>query len=153
MIKANRGKYFEEFVQGEEYLTDSRVITENDITDFAKISGDYNKIHTNAEYAKESLYGERIAHGLLGLTVISGLASKLGFTEGTIISLREINWKFRKPVKILDEIEGSFVVDRKRDLAGIDGGMINFKVEVTNQKKEIVQSGKWAMIIKNKPID
>ncbi len=151
MTNSSRGRYFEEFNPGDKFISGSRVINEDDIEVFSELSGDYNRIHTDREYAKEFLYGERIAHGLLSLAMVSGLASRLGFTKDTIISFREINWKFRQPVKIGDSIEGSFIVDKKRDLAGSDGGIVNFRVRVTNQKNELVQSGRWSLIIKNRP--
>ena len=99
------------------------------------MTGDYNRIHTDREYAKETLYGERIAHRLLSLAKVSGLASRLGFTKDTIISFREINWKFRQPVKIGDSIEGIFIVDKKRNLAGSDGGNSEFQSKSHQSKK------------------
>ncbi|MCJ7717408.1 MAG: hypothetical protein MUO54_12935 [Anaerolineales bacterium] len=93
-----------------------------------------------------------MAHGLLGLSVISGLAARLGFSEGTAIALREIEWKFKTPIKIGDTIKALFVVKDKMSLRNQEGGLINFRVKVTNQQEELVQVGNWKMIIQRKPI-
>ena len=79
----SRGRYFEEFAVGDILTTPARTITEADVVNFAALSGDWNQLHTDAEYAKETPFGTRIAHGLLGLTVASGLGARLGFIEGT----------------------------------------------------------------------
>lgn len=57
------GKYFEEFKIGEEFISPGRTVTESDIVSFAGLSGDYNPLHTNEEFAKESVYKGRIAKG------------------------------------------------------------------------------------------
>ncbi|PYO52130.1 MAG: acyl dehydratase, partial [Candidatus Rokuibacteriota bacterium] len=67
---------FEDLQVGDEYRSPGRTVTEADIVIFAGVSGDYNVLHTDAEYMKASLYGERIAHGLLGLSVQHGLLAR-----------------------------------------------------------------------------
>ena len=78
------GRYFEEFEIGDTLETVGRTVTETDIVLFAGVSGDYNQLHTDAEFAKGALFGERVAHGLLGLAIASGLAARMDFAEGTV---------------------------------------------------------------------
>jgi acyl dehydratase len=85
----NRGRYFEEFAVGQTYTSVGRTITEHDVMTFAGLSGDYNQIHTDAEFAKLTPYGQRIAHGLLGLAIASGLAMRTGILEGTVLAFRD----------------------------------------------------------------
>jgi acyl dehydratase len=66
-----RGRYFEEFAVGDKVTSQGRTITESDIMTFAGFSGDYNPIHIDAEFSKTGLFGERIAHGLLVLSIAS----------------------------------------------------------------------------------
>ena len=88
------GKYFEEFEVGMTITSPGRTITESDIVSFAGLSGDYTQIHTDVEFSKSSPLGRRVAHGLLGLAVASGLAARTGVLEGTALAFREINdWK------------------------------------------------------------
>lgn len=148
MVDRPRGQYFEEFKIGDTFNSDARTITEDDVVRFADLSGDHNRIHTDENYASKTIFGERIAHGMLGLSVVSGLAAKLGFTEDTVIALRSIDWKFKSPIKIGDSIRGIFVVSDKRELVGKNSGLIIFDVKVFNQADLIVQTGKWVMIIK-----
>ena len=91
---ANRGLYFEEFEVGQKIMTVGRTVAESDIFTFAGFSGDFNQIHTDAEFSKDTPFGQRVAHGLLGLSIASGLAMRTGILEGTVIAFREIkNWK------------------------------------------------------------
>ena len=77
-----RGLHFEEFEVGAAYTSPGRTVTETDVVTFAALSGDYNQLHTDAEFAKSTFFGARIAHGLLGLSMASGLGSRMGFLEG-----------------------------------------------------------------------
>jgi acyl dehydratase len=97
------GLYFEEFTVGQKMVTEKRTITENDIMTFAALSGDDNRIHTDPEFSKTTQFGKQIAHGMLGLSIASGLAWQTGILDGTVIAFREVNdWKFVKPVFIDD---------------------------------------------------
>ena len=99
------GLFYEDFHAGQKIVTVGRTITESDIVTFAGLSGDYNQLHTDAEFSRQGSFGQRIAHGLLGLSITSGLALRTGFLEGTVIAFREISeWKFTKPVFIGDTI-------------------------------------------------
>ena len=70
--------FFEDYEVGEVLVTPGRTITETDIVMFAALTGDWHPIHTNVEYAKKTIFGERIAHGMLGLTLGSALVFRLG---------------------------------------------------------------------------
>ena len=111
-----RGKYFEEFEIGYEVESAARTITETDVMLFAGLSGDYNQLHTDVEFAKNTLFGERVAHGLLGLSIASGLASRLGFIEGTAKAFTGLEWKFRAPIKIGDTIRIRITVKQKKEM-------------------------------------
>ena len=76
-----QGLYFEEFKEGATFATRGRTVTETDIVNFAGVTGDYNPMHTDAEYAKKTMFGERIALGMLGLSFVVGLTYQLGFFE------------------------------------------------------------------------
>jgi 3-hydroxybutyryl-CoA dehydratase len=76
-----RGKYFEELALGQKIFTSGRTVTEADVVAFAGLSGDYNQIHTDAQYAAQGPFGQRVAHGLLVLAIVSGLAVQTGVME------------------------------------------------------------------------
>ncbi len=145
-----RGMYFEEFTQGTEVVTQGRTITEADIVNFAGLSGDYNTIHTDAEYAKSTPFGERIAHGLLGLSVATGLAAQMGFIEGTVIAFTGMEWKFKGAVKIGDTIHLVTKVTKTKAMKAAGGGFVVFDARVLNQRGETVQQGEWTLLMKSK---
>lgn len=150
MMTVDKSLYFDEFHLGDKFFSENRKITEKDIDGFADLSGDHNPIHTNSEFAKSTIYGKRIGHGLLGLSVTSGLAAKLGFAEKTTIAFRGLDWKFKKPITIGDSIKAIYEVVDKRTLPIDEGGLVVFRVIVTNQEDQIVQTGKWSLVIKKK---
>lgn len=153
MVREGRiqGKYYQEFEVGEKITSAGRTITENDIMTFAGLSGDYNQLHTSQPFAEDNVYGERIAHGLLILSVVSGLAARLGFSEGTALALTKINWKFRAPVMIGDTIYAAFTVERKKRVSKMGGGFVEFGVQVRNQDEKVIQKGTWTTLVKSQP--
>ena len=146
-----RGKYLEDFVVGEIMTSPGRTITETDVVQFAALSGDYNELHTNAEFAKATPFRQRIAHGLLGLAVASGLASRLGFIEGTAIAFAGLEWKFKKPVFIGDTIHMTAQVEKTRPMRPIGGGMVILAISMLNQHGESVQEGTWKVLVRSRP--
>ncbi|MER3485942.1 MAG: hypothetical protein C4345_08195, partial [Chloroflexota bacterium] len=99
-----QGLFFEEISDDFQITSQARTVTETDIVMFAGLTGDYNPLHTDEEYARQTLFGGRIAHGMLGLSLAVGLAWQLGFMVGTVEAFRELTWQFRKPTKIGDTL-------------------------------------------------
>jgi len=146
-----RGRYFEEFAQGDIVVSAGRTITEADIVNFAGLAGDYTQIHTNAEFAHHSFFGQRVAHGLLLMAIASGLLAQLGFIEGTVVAFRELTCKFRLPVFIGDTIHVQATVTNLRAVKRLGGGAVTLDVQIINQNKEVVQSGEWILLIASQP--
>ena len=146
------GSYFEEFAVGDEVVSSGRTVTEADIVAFAALTGDYNPLHCDAEYAKGTIFGERIAHGLLGLSIASGLLDRLGFITGTVEAFMGLEWKFRGPIKIGDTIHTEARVARKKEMRRLGGGIVVLDVAVVNQRDEVVQKGQWTVLIKSNPL-
>ena len=146
-----RGRYFEEFSVGDVITTPARTITEADVVNFAALSGDWNQLHTDVEYARGTTFGARIAHGLLGLTVASGLGARLGFIQGTAEAFLKVEWKFRRPIYIGDTIRLRGEVARTRAVRSMGGGVVAFEMKLLNQQGEAVQEGKWTVAIKGRP--
>ena len=142
------GMYFEEFELGQKIVTAGRTITESDIVGFAGLSGDYNQIHTDAEFSKNTPFGQRVAHGLLGLSIASGLAMRTGVLEGTVLAFREIKeWKFVEPVFIGDSVFVEMEVKEAKALPRIGAGSILIGVELKNQHQKVVMKGEWIVLV------
>ena len=146
-----RGLYFEDCEVGLKVTSAGRTVSEADIMQFAGLSGDWNSIHVDAEYARASIFGERVAHGLLGLSIASGLAMQLGFLDRTVEAFTSLDWKFRAPIKIGDTIYMTAEVTKKKAMPGGAGGFVSFNVVVKNQRDETVQRGEWMIVVKGKP--
>ena len=145
-----RGLYFEDLTPGLKVTSAGRTISEADIMQFAGLSGDWNPMHVDAEYAKQSIFGERVAHGLLGLAIASGLAMQLGFLDRTVEAFTSLDWKFRAPIKIGDTVHMTAKVTKTRAM-GASGGFVTFNVVVKNQRDETVQRGEWMIVVKSRP--
>jgi acyl dehydratase len=142
--------YFEEFELGTEVVSPGRTITEADVVSFAGLSGDYTQLHTDEEWAKGTLFGKRIAHGMLVLSIATGLAARLGFIEGTALAFRELTCKFSQPVFFGDTIHLKARVKELKAMPRLGGGLVIFDVRVLNQEGKIVQKGEWHMLVASK---
>lgn len=147
-LPEHRGMFFEEFEVGLKRITPGRTVTEADIVNFAGLSGDFYQLHTDAEYGKTTPFGQRIAHGVLVMSIATGLIAQTGVLEGTALAFREINdWKFALPVFIGDTVHVQLEVIEKKLLPRIDGGAVIIKVAVKNQDEKVVMKGTWTVLV------
>jgi len=143
--------YFEDLEVGFRFETPRRTVTEADLVAFAGVSGDYNPLHTDAEFARGSIYGERIAHGALVLSLATGLRQRVGLFDGTLMGLLEIRgWRFRAPVRIGDTIRVRNEVAELRATSKPDRGLMVQRIEVVNQADEVVSEGELVMLLKRR---
>lgn len=145
------GKYFEEYVVGESMTTRGRTITEADIVQFGSLTGDFNPMHFDAEYMKNHMLGQRVAHGMLTLSYAVGQAYQLGFLERTVLAFRAIEMKFSDAVYIGDTVHVEITVKETKEAARLGGGLVTFEVKIVNQSGKTVQKGDWVVLIASKP--
>ena len=146
------GKYFDDFEDGMEFLTLGRTMTEADLVNFSGFTGDFNPLHTDAEYASKSVFGERIAHGMCGLSMATGLLVRLNLFEGTIVAFYGIDeLRFLAPIKIGDTIHVAAKVIEKKESKKEGQGLVTFLVDVVNQNGTSVMKGQVKVIVKNRP--
>ncbi len=143
--------YFEDMNTGLEIDSAHRVVTLGDIEAFADLTGDTNPIHTDEVYAAESIYGGRIAHGALTLSLATGLAYRMKAFSRSVEAITDVNWKFRHPVHIGDTIRVRFTFRRKHSMPEYHGGLVVFEVEIYNQREEVVQEGRWRLLVQGTP--
>ena len=145
-------KYLDDWRVGEVFLTPGRTIGEYEVSAFAGLTGDYHQNHTDAVYMKDSIFGERIAHGLLGLSIAHGLMMRLGLiTDNSIALLGIEDWKFHKAVLLGDTIHVRITVQEIRfSRSKEDRGILKLFFEVINQKDEVCQSGVKVLMMKRK---
>jgi acyl dehydratase len=144
-------KYYEEFEVGKEWVTPRRTITEVDIGLFTAVTGDHNPVHTDEEFAKNSIFGARLLHGPAVFAIATGLEFRLGLKEGTAIAFLGMTWEMRGPVKAGDTLHVRERVSSKRETKKPTAGIVFFYVAVENQRGEVVQEGEWKVMMKRKP--
>jgi acyl dehydratase len=124
----SRGHYFEDFELDQTFETSALTVTQTDVVDFACLSGDFNGVHANHEYCKQTPFGEPIAHGPLVLAIMGGLSYASGINEGALIGLLQIDaWKLVAPVEHGDTIHMRSTVVGKRETSKPDRGVITFR--------------------------
>ena len=137
-------RHFEELQIGESLLTHRRTVSEADIVAFGGISGDYFYMHFDAIAAKESPFGQRIAHGYFVLSAAAGLF--VSPAPGPVLANYGLDTlRFVKPVAIGDTIRARLTCKRKIDRQKVDAqgrgqGVVAWDVEVSNQHGELVAS-------------
>lgn len=141
--------YFDDLSVGRTFTSGVRPVSDAMIRAFAEVSGDRHPLHLDDEYAMRSPFGERIAHGLLGLSVASGLLDDLAFIRRSLVAFAGLEWKFRGPVRIGDTLRFHLRVARARG-AGTGQGLVVFESRLVNQKDETVQEGTWSLIVRKR---
>jgi Acyl dehydratase len=131
-------KCFEDFQTGEKIVTRGRTVTEADIVNFAAFTGDWHPLHTDTEFAKKTQFGERIAHGMLVLSLASGLFSPEYILKLAFIAFYGMDKvRFVAPTKVGDTLHVILEVTDKED-KGEGKGVVTFGETVKNQREENV---------------
>jgi 3-hydroxybutyryl-CoA dehydratase len=134
---------FDRLPVGTSFQSRGRTITETDLVSFATLTGDFHPLHTDADWAAESLFGGRIAHGALLLSYCVGLVP---FDPQQVVALRGFDRvAFKRPVRIGDTIRVEGEVTSKQELDGATG-LVLFSWKVVNQRGEAVAVAKARVV-------
>jgi acyl dehydratase len=146
---ADRGLYYEELEPGRAFRTGSRRVTQADVEAFAAVSGDHNPLHVDEAYASGSVFGRRVAHGVLGLAVATGLLNELGLMRGTLVAFLGTSWDFVAPVvpdsKVVLEVE----VRSRRETSRPDRGLVVLMAALVADGT-VVQEGELRFLVKRR---
>lgn len=140
--------YFEELTTGQQWTSPNRTVTESDVVQFASMTGDFDRLHVDHQYASNSRFGAPIAHGLLGVSWVAGLSSTApAMATVALASIKE--WNFLKPVYFGDTLH---VITTVLDLssAGRNAGRVVWRKSLVNQRGEEVQAGVFESIVERK---
>ena len=126
---------FESLEAGQAFTTRGRTVTEADVVGFAALTGDWHPQHTDAVWAGESAFGERIAHGLFVISLAGGLVP---FDPERVVALRRVgDVVFKRPVKLGDTLRVSGKV-LELSAVGEEAGLVAFAWNVLNQDERVV---------------
>ncbi len=123
-------------------------MTETDVVGFAGLSGDFNPLHIDAEFAAKTPFGSRIAHGMLVAAMATGMANWTGIFEGTTLALMEQQIRYTGPVHLGDTVRLKLTVAEKKAISKPDRGIVFFDVQVLNQEEQVVQEGRWTLMMR-----
>ncbi len=147
----SRTAEFEDLAVGMTLLSAGRTVTEADIVAFAGLSGDYNQLHVDAEYAAASPHGQRIAHGLLVLSIVSGLSTRTTLMQAlgeSIIGLLGLECRWKKATRIGDTLRVRLTVSELKRTAKGERGVVVLNRDAVNQDGDVVMESVWTLLIK-----
>jgi acyl dehydratase len=149
--RAGAVRYLDDLEAGQVFETPARTITEADVVAFAGLSGDFNPIHTDAEFARGTAYGQRVVYGLLTLSVVTGLLDRTRVFSGSAIAMLGINdWTFRAPVFIGDTVRLRLTIESvRRTRSDPRRGVVRRLFQVLNQRGELVQEGHIGVLVRS----
>jgi len=146
------GKFFEEIEVGEKYSTPARTVTEADIVKFAGLSGDFNAIHTDEVFCRQAGLPGRVAHGLLTLSILTGLNERVGYTEGTILAFLGMNrLSFGMYVTPGDTIHAEIEITATRESRKPGRGIVTSLFTGLNQDGDPVLDCEMVVMIRKRP--
>jgi acyl dehydratase len=146
----NQPLHFEELQVGMVWHSRGRTVTEADVVCFAGLTGDYDPLHVDREFAKQTPFGQPVAHGLLGLSLVAGLGSNFPMVH-TVAFVSLKNWEFLRPVFIGDTVHAVNEVAELRE-NGRRRGVVVWKRQLVNQSGAVVQQGLFETLVAKLPV-
>ncbi|MDT5096727.1 MAG: hypothetical protein QOC76_464 [Mycobacterium sp.] len=144
--------FYDDLAVGRVFKLPARTVTESDLVGFAMLSGDWNPIHTDREFATDTIYGQPVVYGLLSLIMMTGLMDRSGIFSGSAIAMLDITeWRFEKPVFVGDTLSATVEIVSKRLTSSGDRGVVDRLFRITNQRGEVVQVGHIGLMIRLSP--
>ena len=145
--------HYEDFEIGREFVSAPRTVTTEDVDAFAALTGDRNPIHFDAAAARTAGFERPVAHGVLGLALATGLASRMELTRGTLIALLGVSWRFKAPVYPGDAVVLHLRVSSRKATSQPGRGVVTFAALLRNQRNEVVQEGELVELVKQRSAD
>ena len=146
-----RGRHWEDFTAGEVLVTGRRTVEAGDVSRFAGLSGDFNPLHTDEEFAKTTPFGARIAHGILTLAISNGQQNLSGWFEGTALALLGLDRvRFTAPVRFGDTVHTELTVREARPASKPGRGVVGFDAVVRNQRGEVVLTYEISVLLRRR---
>ncbi len=144
------GNFFDDIAVGDERLTPRVTVTESHVLAYAGVSGDFSPVHMDEVYAQSTVFGGRIAHGLMGLSLTDGMKVQSGFfRDGIALGW---SWDFKKPIHIGDTLQVRFRVrDKRTPKSRADMGILFIAIDLLNQHGDIVQQGEHRLMVPRRP--
>lgn len=145
------GLYWEEFAAGGSWQTGERRLVAGDLAAYAELSGDGNPLHLDDGHARASGFEGRIAQGVLGLAVATGLLNRLGLTAGTLVALLGTRWRFERPLYPGTTVRVDLSLRSKRRTSRSDRGVVVLSGELRDAEGMVYQRGNLTLLVRRRP--
>ncbi len=140
--------YFDELEIGQSWVSPARTVTETDVVNFANMTGDIDPLHVNHDYASKSHFGQPVAHGLLGVSWVAGLAIHNPMIKTAAFTSIE-NWEFLAPIYFGDTLHvQTSVLEMENN--GRRNGKVRWQKKLINQNDKVVQQGVFITIVQKR---
>lgn len=134
-----RPHYFEDLEEGETFETGARTVSQSLVDQYSMVSGDWAEHHANRQYAEDSIYGDRVAHGFLVFSMGTGLLYQSGVFNHTLGTVTDVRVRFTNPTYVGDTISVEFTIREKIEGTPFDDmGKVRIKARITNQEDDLV---------------
>ena len=144
--------YLEDLAPGQVFTSSARTITETDLTMFAMLSGDWNPVHVDEEFARATPYGRRLVHGLYGPAIMTGMMQQLGIFDGSAIAMlnvRELN--FRLPLLVGDTVHLRLEILSTRTTKDGARGVVGRRFHLVKHGGEVAQEMLSDVLVRRRP--
>ncbi len=140
---------FDDLAVGDEWESPGRTVTETDVVLFSGLSGDYNPLHCNEEFSRQGPFGRRVAHGILGLAIASGLTSHAPRID-TMAFLAILEWRFLLPIFFGDTIKVVSRIEALQPQARGRRGVVTWHRHILNQDALVAQEGRSQTLVRGR---
>ncbi len=144
--------FFEDLEPGQRWTSVGRTVTEADVVAFSGLSGDFNPIHLDAEATKSGIFGQRVAQGVLGMSMATGLLDSLGIFKESMGAMLGIDkWRFLAPMFIGDTVHLELSIESVRLTSKKDAGVVERRLRLVKQTGDVVQEGLITVLVLTRP--
>lgn len=140
--------YFEDFHRGQVFDSSGRTITETDLTMFSMLSGDWNPIHADAEFARDTRFGQRVVHGALGIALATGMLHQLGVFDKSAVAMMSLqNWTFTAPIFVGQTLRLRMEILETEPGTSRRVGRVNRRLQLIDQTGALIQEGTTDVLV------
>lgn len=141
--------FFDDLEVGQHFTSLGRTVTETDLTMFSMLSGDWNPIHSDIEFARGTRAGQRLVHGAFGIALMTGLMDRAGWFADSAVAMLSIDgWKFTRPIHVGDTLHCAMQISSLRLTSSGTAGVVGRTFRLINQDQQVVQEGECPALIK-----
>lgn len=143
--------FYEDYLLDSEHVTPPRTIGPEDVRRFADLTGDHHRLHLDAEFARDTMFGERIGHGLLGLALVNGLAYGSIIDPDYVMAFLGLEWKFVRPLRMGVTVRAVVRVADRRPTSQPDRGIVRQAIRLVDARDEPLQLGDFTFLVRRRP--